>query len=115
MKQITLRLPIRTLAELEREARDAGRSRSEHIRDVLESRRDTPEDAPDPERVRELEQQLAARERDLDAAEARQDELRTMLKAANRRNDETQALVRYVEERKKGRLTRAKEWLFGRD
>jgi len=67
------------------------------------------------QRVETLQRELAARERDLDAAEARQDELRTMLKAANRRNDETQALVRYVEERKKGRLTRAKEWLFGRE
>jgi hypothetical protein len=37
-----------------------------------------------------------------------------MLKAANRRNDETEALVAYVEDRQ-GVIGRAKEWLFGRE
>lgn len=38
MEQITVRIPTDTLADLEAEAADADKSRSEHIRDVLESR-----------------------------------------------------------------------------
>lgn len=59
MEQITLRLPVRLLAELEREAREHDRTRSEHIRVVLASRRDT----------RELEEQLAQRERRIEYLE----------------------------------------------
>jgi chromosome segregation ATPase len=114
MEQITLRLPVRTLAELEREARDHGRSRSEHIRDVIESRQDTPPDAPDPERVRELETRIDELRGDLQHERARADELQGMLQAATRRNRETEALVEYVES-KPGVVGRAKRWLFGRD
>jgi uncharacterized membrane protein len=114
MEQITLRIPVRTLAELEREARDHGRSRSEHIRDVIESRRDMPRDAPDPERVRELETRIDELRGDLQHERARADELQGMLKAAHRRNDEVEALVAYVEDRK-GVVGRAKRWLFGED
>lgn len=60
MEQITLRLPVRLLAELEREARNRDRTRSEHIRDVLASRRNT----------RELEEQLAQRERRIEYLES---------------------------------------------
>ena len=40
MEQITLRIPENTLTAVEREADEHGTSRSEHIRDVLESRND---------------------------------------------------------------------------
>ena len=110
MEQITLRIPVRTLAEIERDARDAGRSRSEHMRDILESHEDTPRDAPDPERVQELEAEIAALEQDLEHARARQDELREMLKAANRRREETQALVEYVEQQDRSVVERLKSW-----
>jgi metal-responsive CopG/Arc/MetJ family transcriptional regulator len=114
MEQITLRLPVRTLAELEREAAKHGRSRSEHIRDVLESRQDAPADAPNPERVRELETRIDDLRGDLQHERARADELQGMLKAAHRRNDEVEAVVEYVEGRK-GVVGRAKAWLFGRE
>ena len=58
----------------------------------------------------DAEEEIAALERDLEHARARQDELREMLKAANRRREETQALVEYVEDQKKGRLARLKDW-----
>lgn len=112
MEQITLRLPVRTLAELEREAAEHGRSRSEHIREVIESRQDTPRDAPDPERVRELETRIDELRGDLQHERARADELQGMLQAATRRNRETEALVEYVEEQP-GVVGRAKRWLFG--
>ena len=59
MEQITLRLPTRQLAELEREADERGVSRSEHVRDVLESRAD----------VTELRERLDRRERRIDDLE----------------------------------------------
>jgi chromosome segregation ATPase len=114
MEQITLRLPVRTLAELEREAAAHGRSRSEHIREVIESRQDAPRDAPDPERVDELETRIDDLRGDLRHERARADELQGMLKAANRRTDEVEAVVEYVEEQK-GVVGRAKAWLFGED
>ena len=58
----------------------------------------------------EYEQEIAALERDLEHARARQDELRAMLKAANRRNEETQALVEYVEQQDRSVVERLKSW-----
>ena len=95
MKQITLRLDVRTLAELEREARDSGRTRSEHIRDVLEARGEHGEHA---DRVGELEEErddlrdrLADRDRDV---ERLQNEKRLILQE----REEKAELVEYVEE-----------------
>jgi len=64
--------------------------------------------------VETLTEEIAELEQDLADEQHRADELRSMLKAANRRNDETQALVRYVEGQKQSRLARLKAW-FGRD
>ena len=58
----------------------------------------------------DAEQEIAALERDLEHARARQDELREMLKAANRRNEETQALVEYVEAKDRSVVERLKSW-----
>lgn len=57
-----------------------------------------------------------------DHAEARADDLQRQLQAALKRREETQELVRYVEDertaeqrrREAGLLTRSKWWLFGR-
>jgi metal-responsive CopG/Arc/MetJ family transcriptional regulator len=59
VKQITLRLPVRLLAELEREAEDRGVSRSEHVRDTLAERAD----------VEELRERLERREKRIDELE----------------------------------------------
>jgi small-conductance mechanosensitive channel len=59
MEQVTLRLPVRLKAELEREAGERGVSRSEHVRDVLEKR----------EEVAELRDRLERRERRIDDLE----------------------------------------------
>jgi predicted RNase H-like nuclease (RuvC/YqgF family) len=65
MKQITLRLPVLLLAELEREAEDRGVSRSEHVRDTLAERADVEELRERLERrekrISELEDQLRRR------------------------------------------------------
>jgi len=58
MEQITLRLPEELLDDLDSEAEDRGISRSEHIRNVLESRRDVDRLRA---RIDELEEQLARR------------------------------------------------------
>jgi cell division protein FtsX len=59
MKQITLRLPVRLLAELERDAEERGVSRSEHVRDTLAQRAD----------VDELRERIERREQRLDDLE----------------------------------------------
>lgn len=60
MEQITLRLPEELKKELEEEADEHGVSRSEHIRDVLESREDTERLRA---RIETLEEQLRERSR----------------------------------------------------
>jgi chromosome segregation ATPase len=65
MEQVTLRLPTRLKAELEREADELGVSRSEHIRNVLGNREKTAElrDRLDrrEQRIDDLEEQLRRR------------------------------------------------------
>ena len=58
----------------------------------------------------DAEQEIAELERDLEHARARQDELREMLKAANRRNEETQALVECVEQQDRSVVERLQSW-----
>ncbi|WP_254547486.1 ribbon-helix-helix domain-containing protein [Halomarina pelagica] len=104
MQQITVRLPERTLAEVDREAAKAGASRSEYIREVLASRDDSPE-----------------HEQEVEGLRTEVDRLRRQLAAANSRIDASNELVRAVEreqslaERKAqaGLVTRAKWWLTG--
>ena len=111
MQNVTIRLPIRLLAELEREADQQGVSRSEYIRDTLATRHEHERTQREYDRLRaEYEAEIAALEADLDHARARQDELRAMLKAANRRNEETQALVEYVEQQDRSVVERLKSW-----
>jgi len=86
--------------------------------DDLERERDRPQAEADrlQERVDDLEDEL-------DSVRAARDDLRRQLQQANRRQDETAALARYVErerqrERERERAsiaTRAKWWVFGRD
>lgn len=126
MQNVTVRLPLRLLAELEREADQHGVSRSEYIRDTLATRDEHERTQRECDRLRaEYEREIAAlkqtHEEEIAALEQqvadernRADELREMLKAANRRNEETEALVAYVEAQQ-GVVGRAKTWLFGRE
>lgn len=55
-------------------------------------------------------------EHEIERKDARINELVQALQAANRREEETTELVRYVDEtRSAGVVQRAKWWLFGRD
>jgi chromosome segregation protein len=86
------------LAELEREAREAGRTRSEHVRDVLESHTEheanTGElqarvDALEAERD-DLQERLDARESRVDDLEAERDDLQERLTEHGGRVDDLQ-------------------------
>jgi predicted nucleic acid-binding Zn-ribbon protein len=117
MQQITLRIPVRTLAELEREARERGVSRSEHIRGVLAERH------ADSERIETLETRVQALEAELETLETECKRLKSEKRTLIERRATTQELVAYVEgEREQrqaweeaGLATRARWWLFGRD
>jgi predicted transcriptional regulator len=109
MAQITLRLDDDLLDELDEEAEEREVSRSQYIRDTLESR----------DRADELE--------------ARVDDLRRQLQEANAGNRDVDEIVAYVEEEREVRRRRekriqrreerrdapawrrAKWWLLGRD
>jgi len=107
MQNVTVRLPARLIAELEREARNRGVSRSEHIRNTLQSRHDHA--AAD--RVRALERQLADCQRD---RERLQNE-KQVLVDAYQINEETTAIVKRRKDRQDASLVeRAKVWVFGR-
>lgn len=73
MKQITLRLPEDLLEELEEEAEEHDVSRSEHIRNVLESRENTDRLRS---RIETLEDQLRERSRVEEKIEDLPDKLR---------------------------------------
>jgi len=79
-------------------------------------------------RYADLQQRVAALQQDLEDAEARQDDLRRQLQAANSRDEDHQELVAYVEDERRlqrrreerermketaGVLTRAKWWVTG--
>lgn len=84
MQQITLRIPEDTLKNLEEEADEHGVSRSEYIRDVLETRNEHAEDVDElQERIDELETEL----------ERVRNEKRLILEERDEKNE----LVRYVE------------------
>lgn len=113
MKQITARIPEDLYDEIEDEAEDTGKNKSDIIRSLLEDGR----------RVDELQEQI-------DELETERDRLQRELQAVNSRVDEHQELVEYVEterqlqefERKSkmekeqaGLAKRAKWFVFGRD
>ena len=117
MHQITVRIPVRTLAALEREARERGVTRSEHLRDVLASRH------ADSDRIETLETRIEVLESELDTLETECERLQSEKRQLIADRQATQALVEYVEvEREKqqawesaGLGTRVKWWVFGRD
>lgn len=110
MEQITLRLPLRTLAEVDREAEEAGTSRSEYLRDVVESRNEHGEEA---ERLRE----------EVDELRTEVERLRREKRQILSEREEKKELARYVEEERRlererrsaNVVERARWFLFGRD
>ncbi|MCQ4334622.1 ribbon-helix-helix protein, CopG family [Natronomonas sp. F2-12] len=107
MQNVTVRLPTRLLAELEREARNQGVSRSEYIRNTLQSRGE--HDATD--RVRALERQLADCQRDRERLRNE----KQVLVDAYEVNQETAAIVKRRKDRQDASLVeRATWWVFGR-
>jgi len=117
MHQITVRIPVRTLAALEREARERGVTRSEHLRDVLASRH------ADDERIQTLETRIEVLESELDALETKCERLQSEKRQLIADRQATEALVEYVDAEKEkrdawesaGLGTRLKWWVFGRD
>jgi metal-responsive CopG/Arc/MetJ family transcriptional regulator len=106
MEQITLRIPEDTLESLESEAEEHGVSRSEYVRDVLETRNEHAENAD------ELRTEIDELET---ALERLQNEKRMLLE----QRDEHSQLVRYVESEQSYREAslpqRLKWWVFGRE
>jgi hypothetical protein len=108
MEQITLRVPADTLAELEDEADERGISRSEHIRNALETRNEHAEDVAD----------LRA---EIDDLETELDRVREEKRLILREREEKAELARYVEDertaeqrwREAGLGTRLKWRVFG--
>jgi|GEM_PF-5609690 len=131
MEQITLRLRANTLEEVEAEAAEHDRSRSEHLREVVGTRNDPPAEVEDlraergrlRDEVAELEAEVERLEADLDVAENRIDELTDKLAAAHDRIETTNELVAVAEsdlsvreqKQRAGILTRARWWLTGMD
>ena len=123
MKHLSLRLDDDLLDDLEAEAADRDLSRSEYIRMLLAER--PAAGRVDVDDLQAVARQLRERERDLEAAEARRDELRRQLAAVTSREREHQELVEYVEEEREMQRRREqrkdapvwrrlKWWVFGR-
>lgn len=111
MQNVTLRVPEDLVESLEEEADEYDRSRSEHIRTILQSRHEADELRSEIEVIRE--------ERDRLSNEC--EDLRRQLAAANQRIDASNELVRAVQRNqtlderraRAGVLRRAKWWLLG--
>lgn len=104
MRQITVRLPEEMIDDLEAEAEAEGVSRSEYIRDVLDSRDDGAED-----RVAELEEEVERLKREKRLVLKEREEKRELAKFAE---DQRTAEQR---RREAGLATRARWFLFGED
>lgn len=108
MQQITLRLPEDVLEDVEAEAEEAGRTRSEYLREVIRTRNEHTEEA---EQLREQVDELQTE------VERLQNEKRTILE----QREEKQELAQYVERertineqwRQAGIITRTKWKLLG--
>jgi vacuolar-type H+-ATPase subunit I/STV1 len=108
MEQITLRIPEDTLEALDDEAAEDGVSRSEHIRDILDSRNEHAEEVTE----------LRAR---ADELETELDRVRNEKRLLLREREEKAELVNYVKQertaeqrwREAGVGTRLKWRLFG--
>lgn len=128
MDQITLRIPEETLKEIEQEAEEHGISRSEYIRDALESHKNTDELHREHERdmaelrrkhKREIEDLHGEYESEIEYLQNQIDRLqRTNLKILEQRNETTDLQV-YVDERREWEqaswFMRQKWKLFGKD
>lgn len=108
MAQITLRLDDDLLAELDREADERGVSRSEYVRDTLDSRNRADELEARVEDLRRQLQQANAGERDVDEIVTYVEEEREL------RRRREQRIQRREERRDAPAWRRAKWWLFGR-
>lgn len=120
MKNITVRLDEDMIAELEAEADEHGKTRSEHIRDTLATHHEHGvEHGEYEDQIAELEEQIAE-------LETENERLRNEKRLILEQREEHTELVRFAEEqreldqRRRTRedapaWTRAKWWLLGRD
>lgn len=83
MQNVTLRMDEEFVETLDSEADDRDLSRSDYIRNILQSRHDTSD-----------------LQREIDALQRKNNELRSQLQAANQRIDASNELVEYVEEQR---------------
>ena len=135
MEQITLRIQSDVLESIDSEAVEHGISRSEHIRNILETRNKHGDakqlrqrvDDLDAERdqlvdeVEQLETTITELEAEIETLEARNTDLTNQLAEANRRIDAANELVRYVDDersaqqrwREAGLLGKMKYTVFG--
>lgn len=81
MEQVTVRVPLRQKAELEREAAERGVTRSEHIRDVLDRREEV-------DRLRERLERREARIDDLEEQLRRRSEVEEKIDALAKRSED---------------------------
>ena len=118
MKRVSLRLPEQALEEVEQYESDHDVSRSQALRELVES-------ALADERGQDVDERLQSVRAELEEKENKITELRNQLQAVNSRERDVDELVEYVEEerqlqqRREERRdapawTRAKWWLFGR-
>ena len=98
MEQITLRIPVRLKADLEREAESQGVTRSEHIRNTLATRHE--HDIS--QRVAELEAQIDELKDDLEYFKQQN---KILTDEYQRQKEQTQALEVY-QDTYRGRLKR---------
>ena len=100
METLTLKVEVRTKAELEREAADQGVNRSAYVRGLIEARHE----------VDDLREQVREQETTINR-------LDNQLKAANSRIDDANDAIAYVDDerryRRAGLLTRFKWWVSG--
>ena len=112
MEQITLRIPADTLQSIDSGADEHGKSRSEHMRDILKSHTEHGDPAEHTQRIDELQAALDDKTARIDELQdtidektARIDELQTDVERLQNQNqlilnqrDENRELVKYVQD-----------------
>lgn len=88
MEQVTLRLPLRLKAELEREAAERGVTRSEHVRDVLWSRGEADDLRAQVKQLRDRVEQREERIDDLEEQLRRRSEVEEKVDTLAKRVDQ---------------------------
>lgn len=113
MRNITVRLAEELIEELEAEADEHGKTRSEHIRDTLVTRHEHNREHA------EYEQQLAEYEQWVEELEMENERLRNEKRLIIEQREEHTELREYVEEerswREAGLFTRMRWWVLGKD